>query len=80
MWHGEAAFFAAPDSEPLVELALTVVGSSDDRHHGEAWDRLARDPELVERYNALKREHEGGSLDEYKAAKRDFFYRVLEIR
>jgi hypothetical protein len=26
------------------------------------------------RYNALKRAHEGGSQDDYNAAKRDFFH------
>jgi len=36
--------------------------------------RIAADPGLIERYNALKRAYEGGSYDEYQAAKRDFFY------
>ena len=72
-WHSEAAFFAAAGSTPPVEVALTVIGSLDDLHHGEAWQRLAADPELVERYNALKRAHEGGSVGDYEVAKRDFF-------
>ncbi|CAN5790759.1 hypothetical protein BH20ACT14_BH20ACT14_06530 [soil metagenome] len=36
--------------------------------------RIAADPGLIEHYNALKRAYEGGSYDEYQAAKRDFFY------
>jgi len=72
-WHSEGAFFVAPDSHPVVEVALTVIGSTDDLHHGEAWDRIAADPELIERYNELKRAHEGGLLDDYRAAKRAFF-------
>lgn len=72
--HAECAFFTSPDSEPQVEVALTVIGCLDDFHHGEAWDRIAADRELVEQYNAMKCAHEGGSLDEYLAAKRAFFY------
>ena len=73
VWHPEGAYFRAPDSQPRVEIALSAIGSLDDLHHGGAWQRIAADDELVERYNALKREHEGGSIDDYLAAKRDFF-------
>jgi GrpB-like predicted nucleotidyltransferase (UPF0157 family) len=73
-WHDESAYFFAADSKPPVEVALTVIGTLDDLHHGEAWQRIAADPELSERYNALKRAHEGSSQDDYNAAKRDFFY------
>ncbi len=72
-WHAEGAFFADTTAQPPVEVALTVIGTLDDLHHGEAWRRLAADPELLARYNALKREHEGGSLEAYQAAKREFF-------
>jgi hypothetical protein len=50
-----------------------VVGTIDDLHHGEAWQHIAADPGLLERYNDLKRAHEGGPLAAYEAAKRDFF-------
>jgi GrpB-like predicted nucleotidyltransferase (UPF0157 family) len=73
-WHPEGAFFTSPGSEPQVEVALTALGGLDDLHHGEAWDRIAADPELVEQYNAMKRAHDSASLDEYLAAKRAFFY------
>lgn len=72
-WHSEGAFFVAAGSQPPVEVALTAIGSLDDLHHGEAWQRIAEDPELIERYNELKRAHEGGSVDDYQAAKREFF-------
>ncbi len=62
------------DSSPEVEIALTVIGSRDDLHHGEAWDRIATDPGLIERYNELKRRCEGGDRGDYDAAKRAFFY------
>jgi hypothetical protein len=71
---GESAFFSAPGSQPAVEIALTVVGSRDDFHHGEAWDRIAADPGLIERYNDLKRRSEGATRADYDAAKRAFFY------
>lgn len=77
MWSSEAAFFSSPESNPRVEVALTTIGSSFDLHHGEAWDRIAANPALIARYNALKRDFEGGSVDEYRAAKREFFYAVL---
>jgi len=51
-----------------------VIGTLDDLQHGEAWQRIAADPKLIKRYNALKRGHEGGSQDDYNAAKRDFFH------
>ena len=74
VWHAEGAFYAALGTHPRVEVALTARGSLDDFHHGEAWDWIAADAALLERYNALKREHEGGSVDAYNAAKRAFFY------
>jgi len=76
-WDGEVAYFFAPGSQPPVELVLTHVGSLDDRFHKDAWERILADPGLVERYNALKRDHEGGVLDDYKAAKRDFFWEIV---
>jgi GrpB-like predicted nucleotidyltransferase (UPF0157 family) len=73
-WHAEGAFFTSPGSEPKVEVALTAIGCLDDLHHGEAWKRIAADPELIERYNAMKLEQQSGSVDGYNAAKRAFFY------
>jgi hypothetical protein len=79
VWHDEGAFFTATDSDPPVEIALTAIGSLDDVHHGEAWDLIAADAALIERYNAMKRAHEGGSIDEYNAAKRAFFYENFQL-
>lgn len=74
VWHSEGAFFTAPNSRPQVEVALTAVGGLDDLHHGDAWSRITADQDLIHRYNALKREAEGGSIDDYNAAKRAFFH------
>lgn len=73
-WHSEGAFFEAPGTTPPVEIALTVIGSLDDLHHGEAWRRIAESPDLIQRYNAMKLAHENGREAEYQAAKRAFFY------
>jgi GrpB-like predicted nucleotidyltransferase (UPF0157 family) len=75
----EVAYFVAPGARPPVEIVLTLSGSVDDLHHGEAWQRIMVDPERAEHYNALKREHEGGSLADYKAAKRDFFDKIVRV-
>ena len=72
-WPEDAAYFTARDGDPAVEVALTVIGTLDDWHHGAVWDRIAADPRLIDEYNALKRAHEGGSEASYNAAKRAFF-------
>ncbi len=72
-WTEEAAFFHQPATEPPVEVALTVKGTVDDFHHGEAWGRMASDGDLRERYNDLKRAHAGGTDEDYAVAKREFF-------
>lgn len=79
VWHSEGAFYFAPDSEPAVEVALTAIGSLDDLHHGDAWLQIAVSPQLIEQYNAMKRAHEGGSVDDYNAAKRAFFYENFQL-
>jgi GrpB-like predicted nucleotidyltransferase (UPF0157 family) len=73
-WQSDSAYFTAADATPPVEVALTVIGTLDDLHHGAAWQRIAANPMLMAQYNALKRAHEGGSSRDYDAAKRDFFY------
>jgi GrpB-like predicted nucleotidyltransferase (UPF0157 family) len=78
-WDSEVAYFVAPGAQPPVEIVLTLTESVDDLHHGEAWRRIMVDRELAERYNALKREHEGGSLADYKGAKRDFFRQIVRV-
>ncbi len=78
-WHSDSAYFTAAYDDPPVEVALTVIGTLDDLHHGAAWQHIAEDPTLIADYNALKRAHEGGSPDEYDAAKREFFYRNFRL-
>ena len=56
-------------SESVAEETAAVFAA-----HAE---RILSDPALVARYNALKLDHEGGMLDDYKAAKREFFWEVV---
>lgn len=72
-WSDESAYFQAPGSDPPVEVALTVKGTVDDYHHAEAWELMAADDDLRERYNDLKRAHADSDGDEYALAKREFF-------
>ena len=72
-WTDGSAFFNAPGTDPPVEVALTVKGTVDDLHHGEAWERMAADDDLRERYNDLKRAHADGTDEEYAVKKREFF-------
>jgi len=76
-WDSEVAYFVAPKARPPVEIVLTLIGSVDDLYHGEAWQRIVADHELVERYNSLKRNHEGVPIAGYKAAKREFFHGIV---
>jgi GrpB-like predicted nucleotidyltransferase (UPF0157 family) len=78
-WHSEAAYFAAADADPPVEVALTMIGTLDDLHHGEAWTRIAADPQLIDEYNALKRACERESPDAYSKAKRAFFRKHFHL-
>jgi GrpB-like predicted nucleotidyltransferase (UPF0157 family) len=43
-------------------------------------DALRASPELVERYNALKREHDGRPMDEYRRAKSQLIEAALRAR
>ena len=71
-WTDESAYFQE-ESDPPVEVALTVKGTVDDFHHGEAWEQMAADDDLRERYNDVKRAHAGGTDEDYAQAKKEFF-------
>jgi hypothetical protein len=49
------------------------------QHSGRYEGGWMADHDLAERYNVLKRKHEGGSIDDYKAAKRDFFHQIVRL-
>ncbi|MCB9669014.1 MAG: GrpB family protein [Alphaproteobacteria bacterium] len=59
-----------------VALQCTVTGGPHDDFLP-FLDALRADPALVDRYNALKRRFDGGSMDAYREAKRAFVEAVL---
>lgn len=73
-----AAFEDAGRAPPLG-VQLVVVGSDIDGFHSFV-AALRDDPDLVGRYNALKRAFHGRSMDEYREAKGVFIRQVLESR
>lgn len=61
---------------PHLGIQLTVAGGEDDDFHLFV-DALRRDPDLVARYNALKRQFDGQPMDVYRTAKSAFIGDVL---
>jgi RimJ/RimL family protein N-acetyltransferase/GrpB-like predicted nucleotidyltransferase (UPF0157 family) len=72
-WTPSFASFKAAAREPDVGIHLVVEESPDDLLLRGSRDALLGDPALLERYNALKREHEGSDPDAYWRAKTAFF-------
>jgi hypothetical protein len=61
-------------AEIATGIALTSLGGEHDRRFVVGWERLKREPLLLEAYNALKREYEGApDADSYQSAKSAFF-------
>jgi GrpB-like predicted nucleotidyltransferase (UPF0157 family) len=61
---------------PPLGVQLVVAGVSDDCFHTFA-EALRRDPDLLVRYNSLKRQYDGPPMDLYRAAKDAFIARAL---
>lgn len=72
-WTPSFASFKAAAREPDVGIHIVVVDSPNDVLLRGSRDALLGDPALLERYNALKREHEGADPDVYWRAKTAFF-------
>ncbi|GJD80074.1 GrpB family protein [Methylobacterium gregans] len=70
------AAFCDAAAEPPLGIQLVAIGSEFDLFV-RFRDRLRAEPDLVERYNALKRAHAGRSMAAYRAAKADFIVAVL---
>ncbi|MFD0988061.1 GrpB family protein [Methyloligella solikamskensis] len=69
--------FEKPDASPALGIQLTAIGGEHDFFHLFV-SRLLADPQLVSRYNALKRRFEGKPMEDYRAAKSDFIGQVLK--
>lgn len=70
------AAFCDEAADPPLGIQLVAVGSDLDAFV-RFRDRLRAEPDLVERYNALKRAHAGRCMSAYRAAKADFIDTVL---
>jgi GrpB-like predicted nucleotidyltransferase (UPF0157 family) len=69
-WSATLASFTAPREDGIdVGVQLVPAGGSDELHFVGWRDRLRADPELRARYDALKRRHQDGGMDAYRAAK-----------
>ncbi|MBN9280639.1 MAG: GrpB family protein [Hyphomicrobium sp.] len=68
--------FESDGTSPHLGVQLTVIGAPGDFFHTFA-EALTRDPDLLTRYNALKRQFDGHPMDDYRAAKSAFITSVL---
>ncbi|WP_264073582.1 GrpB family protein [Rhodopseudomonas palustris] len=75
----EFAAFEDDACTPHLGIQLTVKGGEFDVFHQFA-AALRADPALVERYNELKRAHDGQPMDRYRAAKDAFVTDALRGR
>jgi len=73
-WSDSMSLFLVDASVP-VELAVTPLGSAQDRHFVRAWELLAARSDLRERYNRLKLESPPA---EYATRKGRFFSELVE--
>jgi len=68
-WTDGFASFADDTHYALpVGVQVTVIDHPDDVFVGQR-DRLASQPDLIERYNELKARYEGSEMEEYRTAK-----------
>ena len=72
----DAISFADYGTQPSLGVHLTVIGGTADIQ----WkfrDLLIESADLREQYDQLKRQFDGGSMDNYREAKAEFVSRVL---
>ncbi len=75
-WNESFASFKDDHSFPLdFGAQLTVIGSELDDFVN-LRDKLKSDGELLAAYNAMKSKYQGSSMDEYREAKAEFFYKL----
>ena len=74
LWTPEFATFVVPNASIPTGVALTAVGGEHDQRFVLAWDRLSREPQLLEELNALKLTYEEThDAASYESAKSAFF-------
>ncbi|MCB1479456.1 MAG: GrpB family protein [Rhodobiaceae bacterium] len=68
--------FEGNDCHPHLGVQLVAIGGPHDFFHVFA-ERLRSSPDLLQRYNALKRAYNGADMGSYRAAKDAFIERTL---
>jgi GrpB-like predicted nucleotidyltransferase (UPF0157 family) len=68
--------FEDASGDPHLGVQLAVIDGPFDNFHLFV-EALRQSPQLVEDYNALKRQHDGADMETYRAAKDVFVKRVL---
>lgn len=76
-WTATFASFKDDTSFGLPFGAQLAVAGSDGYLFVRLRDRLASDPSSLERYNVIKRSHEGGDMHAYRVAKGEFIEQLL---
>lgn len=76
IWLPTLATFAL-DAPLPTGIAATPIGSEHDVYFTRSWQLLGSSPELLGEYNDLKRRHAGGEPRRYRAAKAQFFARLV---
>ena len=73
LWTDELALFHWKDHPQIsMSIVLTAIDSAYDEFY-KTRDLLRARPDLLEKYNNLKQQYEGKSIEEYRIAKRAFF-------
>jgi hypothetical protein len=72
IWTDGFATFETAAYDLPTGIALTAIDDEHDRRFRQTWERLANDPDSVERFNAAKRSHDQGDAAVYEAAKSAF--------
>lgn len=74
IWTEGFAALVSPDALVPTGLVMTAVGAEHDLLFIATWDRLRREPELIESLNALKSTYEGSpDAEGYEEGKAAFF-------
>jgi GrpB-like predicted nucleotidyltransferase (UPF0157 family) len=74
MWTPGFATFVVPNRSIPTGIALTTIGGEHDQRFLLAWDRLSREPQLLQELNALKLTYdESDDAASYESAKSAFF-------
>jgi GrpB-like predicted nucleotidyltransferase (UPF0157 family) len=70
LWTNELAVFKS-EGDDLIDYVITVIGAKCDDYY-RVRDFLISNPDMLNKYNELKRSYEGKPYSEYRQAKGEF--------